>query len=194
MPCTGYLVTRAIVSLALLIFLSGGCLPPQADFEIGLGTTRIAGIVNITARERTQGDPLIVVFKYHHQFITAGDGTAILRPTAHVVQVGRAGGYSIDMPADVVWMDILFIAPERLTEKFHFRRQLGIGNVTYRPNLVPMPDWRSHFYTFISPQLEHLIVEARYRLSPPEQRVLSQWLLAQNARLEDNRGKAGAHF
>ncbi len=171
------------IALGLLGLLLAGCLPPQADFEWGVGTSRITGFMTSLPTAPPGEGAIVVAYKFHHQFITYGDGQAVLRPTAHVVSVGSAGDFSISMPADVVAMDILFIAPERLTEQFHFKRQLGVGDVTYRAVMRPMGDWRSHYYTFLIPQLEHLIVESRYRLAPEGVERLSAWLQAQNRRL-----------
>lgn len=161
----------------------GACFPPQASYDVGLATSRVTGFVNARPADPTLGGPLIVVLKYHHQYVTYGDGSPVLRPSAHVVRPGRAGGFSVDMPSDVVSMEMFFIAPEHLTQVFRFRRQIGVGNIHYRADLQPMQDWRSHYYTFLSPQLEHLIVEPRYNLAPAEQRMLAEWLQVQNARL-----------
>jgi hypothetical protein len=127
---------------------------------------------------------LIVVFQ-HHSLMTGFAGEpAITRQTVMLVTAGAQGEFRIPMPQDVVMVDVLFAAPERLTDTFHFRRQLGIGTVTYTARLPPVPDWRGHFYTFLAPQLEHLIVEARYGLSIPDQERLVKWLTEQKRRLD----------
>jgi hypothetical protein len=50
-----------------------------------------------------------------------------------------------------------------------------------------MRDWRSHFYTYLIPELEHVIVEPRYQLPLPDQAQLSTWIGAQRKRLEAER-------
>ena len=180
---------RLILLLALQVPLLGACLPPQASFSLGLGTSHIHGFI-ITAPEQTlPGGPLVVAYAYHHQFVTRADGTALLVPTGRVVKPGPQGDFVIDVPADVVRMEILFIAPGYLTDLFRFQRQLGVGDIEYRAALQAMPDWRSHYYTYLSPRLEELILDQRYRLAPAEQQLLGQWLRMQDARLAP---KAGA--
>lgn len=171
--------TAGLIGLLML----AGCLPPQADFSPGLSTQRISGFLNTPGIQPVQGTPLIVVYKFHRSFASVPPQGIVLTPTAHVVYVARSGAFSISIPWDVVAADVFFIAPGRLTEVFQFKRILGVGNITYRANLKPMTNWRAHFYTFLNPQLQHLIVEKRYRLLPGDLRNLSQWLDFQNRRL-----------
>lgn len=190
-------------ALALLCaLLLAGCFPPQTDYEFGLGTTEVAGVVDLGNKDPTESDAIVVVLKNHHTFIPRSGGAAfsddarsefrgsITRPTAHVQRVDRAGAYYIDMPADVVSVDILFIAFNRLTMRRHFDRSVGIGRINYRAILPAMPGWRDHFYTFLEPQLQEMIVDSRYRLSRAEQKLLGDWLDAQKKLLEAGRGKS----
>lgn len=165
------------------LFMLAGCLPPQADFSLGLGTQRISGFLNAPGITPAQGTPLIVVYKFHRSFVSDPPQGHALTPTAHVVHVARSGAFSIGIPWDVVAADVFFIAPGRLTQVFQFKRILGVGAITYRADLKPMANWRDHFYTSLNPQLQHLIVENRYRLSPGDLSKLSQWLNFQNRRL-----------
>ncbi len=180
---------RVALLLGGLAALLAACLPPQADYSVGLGTNHIRGIVSIppgtpAAPDSTEpGGPLVVAYLYHHQFVTYGNGSAVLVPTARVLRPGRQGDFSLELPADVVRADLLFIAPGHLTQLFHFQRQLGVGDIDYRAQLQRIGDWRSHYYTYLSPQLENLILERRYRLDPAEQQLLGQWLQLQNERL-----------
>jgi hypothetical protein len=177
-------VALLLATLLLAAPLLAGCLPTQATFEPGLGTGRISGSLRIEREAPPHGGLLIVVLQQHHQFVTRDeDGSAVLRAGAQVLQPGRAGGFVIHVPGDVVAMDVLFIAAEHLTEVFHFRRQVGMGDIHYQARLPYTADWRSHYYTFLSSQLEYLITEPRYRLDPAGQRLLGQWLQAQNERL-----------
>lgn len=173
-----------VLAAALLAALAaGGCVQSGASYDVGLGTSRVSGVLEASPDADAAGGPLVVAYKYHHQFVNQADGSAVLRPTAHVLRPGREGSFAIAVPADVVRMEVFFIAPGHLTDVFRFRRQLGVGNIRYRPLLPPMDDWRSHFYTFLGPQLEHLVVEPRYRLPPADQRLLANWLQRQTARL-----------
>ena len=178
--------SRALIKQAaglIGFFMLAGCLPPQADYSFGLSTERITGFLNAPGLTPAQGTPLIVVYKFHRSFAGAPPQGPVLTPTAHVVHVARSGAFSIGIPWDVVAANVFFIAPGRLTEIFQFKRTLGMGAITYRADLKPMANWRDHFYTSLNPQLQHLIVENRYRLSPGDLSKLSQWLNFQNRRL-----------
>jgi len=167
----------------IAVILSG-CLPPQASFSPGFGTSEIRGVIQLPPPDPAAGPPLVVVFQ-HRSLLTGFSGeTAITRQTVSLSTVGQYGQFTISMPQDVVAVEILFAAPERLTDTFRFQRQLGVGTVTYTPTLPVIGDWRSHFYTFLEPQLEHLIVETRYQLSPRDQERLTQWLNDQKRRLQ----------
>ena len=172
----------SLLAIAAALLLSA-CLGPGADYRIGLGTTRVTGILNIPLKDLPEGGPVIVVIKYHHTFIETGGNEVLKRPSAHKVYVGAEGEFNISMPTDVVEMIMMFIAPGHLTDTFHLRRQLGVGDVTYRPNMQPMTGWRSHYYTYLKPQLQHYITEERYRMSPGEQNELSKWLQLQDSLL-----------
>lgn len=179
----GWVARCALALIGMALLALPGCLPPQASFSPGLGTQEIRGVLELPGPDAGAGPPLIVVF-LHHSLMTGFAGEpAITRQTVMLATVGPQGEFRIPMPQDVLRVDILFAAPERLTDTFHFQRQLGIGTVTYTARLPVAPDWRGHFYTYLAPQLEHLIVETRYGLSTRDQERLSQWLSGQKRRL-----------
>lgn len=176
-----------------------GCLPPRADFEVGFGTTEIVGTVNVGTGGAAGHDALVVILKNHYKFIplyqndnfgprnSLARAGSITHPTAHVQEVGASGTFAISMPFDVVSVDVMFIAPDHLTDTFSYARSLGLGRITYRADLPPMPDWRGHFYTFLEPQLQDLIVDQRYQLADRDQKRLGDWLLAQKKRFQELR-------
>ncbi|MBI4084089.1 MAG: hypothetical protein HY423_15910 [Candidatus Lambdaproteobacteria bacterium] len=170
-----------------LALLAGGCLPAAADYRLGVATTEIVGTFDVSGLDPGLGSPIIVVLKYHYKFETPETGERVTHPSAHLARLLADGGFAISMPADVVSVAVLFIAPDRLTDEFRFRRQIGIGHVGYRARGKPMPDWRDHFYTYLQPLLQELVVEPRYQLSPAEIGTLSTWLEAQRERLERKR-------
>ena len=194
LPATALLASQLALLLATLGALLGGCLPPQATADFGLGTQRIQGTLRTSAPAPLPGGGLVVVYAYHHQFVTQPDGSPILSATARVIQPSADGHFSFAMPSDVLRVVVLFVAPGHLTEVFRFSRQLGVGDVTYQADLQPMAGWRDHYYTYLSPQLQNLIVEPRYRLPPQEQQRLAAWLQVQNERLgtEAGQGRPGA--
>ena len=170
-----------LISISLMI---GGCLPPEADFKWGLGTSEIVGTVETASSDTDMADVLVVVFQSHYLLKTMDTEERIYRVSARLGYVDDFGRYVVHMPSDVVTLELMFIAPDHLTDQFRFNRQIGIGQVSYRAHLREHSDWRSHFYTFLQPILSDLIVEQRYRLSREDQLRLGNWLQAQQARLE----------
>ena len=174
--------------LALIACLPclGGCVPQGATYSFGMSTAEIAGQVEVE-ESATSGPPLVLVYKYHYKFVEIAPGEVIKHPTASLAAVAPDGSFSISVPIDVVDIEAFFIAPDRLTDLFQFHKQVGIGRIVYRPKLPRMFDWRSHFYTYLVPELEHVIVESRYDLPLQDQATLSAWLTGQRIRLESKR-------
>lgn len=176
------------MGLALIAFLPwlAGCVPQGATYSLGMSTTEIAGQVEVE-EPATSGAALVLVYKYHYTFVEMEPGVFLTHPTASLVPVGPDGAFSISVPNDVVAVEAFFIAPDRLTDLFQFHKQVGVGRIVYRPKLPRMFDWRSHFYTYLAPELEHVIVESRYDLPLQDQATLSAWLTGQRNRLEAKR-------
>ena len=188
-----------IVHFISLVVLATGCSTADTEYEFGFGTTEVSGVVNLGPDNPDDADAIVVVLKNHDMFIPLdqrdeisgiehqGFTRNITHPTAHVVPVSSEGAFTINMPSNVVSVDIMFIARNKLTRRVQFRRSAVIGRIKYRPTLASMPDWRSHFYTYLEPQLQEYIVEPRYRLSRPEQQILGDWLTHQKESLETGR-------
>lgn len=162
------------------------CVPAGAEYDFGYATHQVSGRYELAGFRAENGAALAIVYKQHYKFLDVTTGKRITHPTAHVVVVRANGAYSVDMPNDVTEVDILFVAPDYLTHQFRFKRQIGIGNITFNPKLKPMIRWRDHYYTYLLPQLEHLIVDVRYKLSNREQQILGDWLHQQQARLSSS--------
>lgn len=185
-----------VISLALL---ATGCSTADTEYEFGFGTTEVFGVVDLGQDDPEDADAIVVVLKNHDMFIPLdrrdeisgieyqGFTRNITHPTAHVIPVSREGAFTIQIPSNVVSVDIMFIARNKLTRRVQFRRSAVIGRIKYRPTLVSMPDWRNHFYTYLEPQLQEYIVEPRYQLSRSEQRILGDWLTHQKNNLETGR-------
>lgn len=185
-PLAPFSAARRLTLLILLVLglLAAGCLPQDASFNLGLSTGRIDGNVDMAALDASLGAPIVVAIKHHHRFSGyQEDERPVTHPTAHVVRVYRDGRFTVSMPSDVVSMEIMVLIPGFLSRSYSFKRSLGLGNITLRPTLTRQPEWRSHFYTFIQPQVQHLIVETRYQLADAEQQQLATWLTAQQQRL-----------
>jgi hypothetical protein len=167
----------------LLLPALSGCLPDRASFRIGMSTSEIVGVLDMSESE-SSGPPLILVYKQHYLFAEVEPGVILTHPTAHLAAIRPDGTFSISIPTDVVEVEAFFIAPNHLTDEFRFHKQVGIGQIVYRPYLPRMPDWRNHFYTYLVPELEHVIVERRYDLPVHDQATLSAWILDQRKRME----------
>lgn len=165
----------------------GGCLPERAEFEWGLSTSRIVGTVRSEGDVPAPEDVLIVVFRHQYLLEKPGTGERVYRTSAQVTSIDAEGRYTVPMPSHVVGVDILFIAANRLSDEFQFRRQIGIGEVTYRAELPPHPAWHNHYYSYVQPILTDLVTEERYRLSPDEQYRLGTWMERQQDRLAAQR-------
>lgn len=191
---TGILLCRVDRCTVLLMIVAvgflGGCLPADADFSLGISTSRIDGRFNLERLDTGSGPPLVIAIKHHHKFTTLDAESRITHPTAHVIRVDPSGAFTVFMPSDVVAIDLILMAPDHLSRQFAFKRSLGVGDITIKAELKPMPAWRSHFYTFIEPQLQHMVVEQRYEMNEFEQGLLFDWLTAQQKRLEEGREQA----
>ena len=188
-----------IAQFMTLAALATGCSTANTEYELGFGTSVVSGTVNLGLDDQGDTTPIVVVLKNHDMFIPQNRRDEFTgaphpeftpnftHPTAHVVAVSSEGAFSIYLPPNVVSVDILFIARDRLTRHVQFRRSALIGRIKYRADLAAMPDWRSHFYTYLEPQLQEYIVEPRYRLSRSEQRILGDWLTDQKNNLESGR-------
>lgn len=181
---THYSAWPASIWLLPIGLMLGGCLPPEADFKWGLGTSEIVGTVEPAGSDTDMGEVLVVVFQSHYLLKTMDTEERVYRVSARLGNVDDFGRYVVHMPSDVVTLDLMFIAPDHLTDQFRFNRQIGIGQVSYRATLREHPDWRAHFYTYLQPILSDLIVEQRYRLSRKDQMRLGNWLQTQQARLD----------
>jgi len=190
-----------------------GCFPPQASYNLGLTTTRVEGTLEVEDPQ-SAGEPLILVYQYHYSFIEMNEergpgmggaplmpGEPMLQldgsrglayPTASLAAVRPDGSFTISVPADVVRLEIFFVSPDRLTDVFQFSKQLGVGRIVYDAKLPRMRGWRSHFYTYLMPELQHVIVDPRYKLPLQDQGRIGAWLDAQRTRLEAMRKPAPA--
>jgi hypothetical protein len=179
------------LGLALVaLFCLAGCLPQQASYDFGISTSQIVGDLEVEDPD-TAGPPLVFVYKYHYLFVNESSDdpvphtpSTVARATASLAPVLSDGSFSISVPTDVVRLEVFFISPDRLTDIFQFQKQVGIGRVVYHARLKRMPDWRSHFYTYLKPELENVIVDSRYELPPQDQAQLAAWLTQQQTRLE----------
>lgn len=163
----------------------GGCFPADADFRWGVGTTAIVGAVEAPGEPKLDfHDVLIVVYQTHYLFQQIESERPVYRVSADLRSVDKYGEFRVPMPSDVVSLELIVIAPDRLTGQFKFNRQVGIGQVIYTPELLLHNDWYSHFYTYIQPMLSHLIVEPRYQLSMEDQQRLGDWIQTQSDRMQ----------
>ena len=143
-------------------------------------------MIDLPPPDANAGPPIVIVFRSHSLLTGFSGEPNLTRQTASLAHLGQYNQFTIAVPSDVVELQIIVAAPERLTDTFQFHRQIGMGTITYKPSLAHVTDWRSHFYTYLQPQLEHLITEPRYEMSAFDQDRLTQWLTDQKHRLESH--------
>ena len=182
--------TPLLATLGLAALLSA-CLPHEADFRFGVSTSEVDGYVESDGGPLDTRDILIVVFQHHYLFETMETEQRVYRVSADIRGVERDGTFRVPMPSDVVTLELIVVAPDRLSTEFRFNRQVGIGQVAYHPILQAHSQWYSHFYTYIQPLLSNLIVERRYQLSNEDQQRLGDWLTVQSARMDALRASQG---
>ncbi len=168
----------------------GGCLQSRADYHLGVSTSEVVGTLDVGGDEAALDRTLILVYKYHYKFAQLDQEEVITHPTASIVRARPDGTFSFSVPTDVVDVEAMFVAPDRLTDVFRFHKQVGIGQVIYHARLPPMRGWRNHFYTSLAPELQHVIVDPRYQLGAYDQALLSDWLREQQRRLEAPRAES----
>ena len=171
----------AVLALAALL---SACMPQEADFRFGVSTSEVVGYVEGDNGPLDPRDILIIVFQHHYLFETMETQQRVYRVSADIRGVEGDGSFRVPMPSDVVTLELIVVAPDRLSTEFRFNRQVGIGQVAYHPILQAHSKWYSHFYTYIQPMLSNLIVERRYQLSNEDQQRLGNWLTVQSARMD----------
>lgn len=185
---------RTLLWVLTLIF-TAGCAPAGADFEFGFGTNEIVGGVVVEEGHPNNAPPFVVAYHHHYKFIPFGPAAdnprkhpdqfqSITHPTAQIVKVNPEGKYKVKMPADVVGIELFFIASGRLTQTFSYRRSLGLGKITFNTTLPHNAGYKSHFYTYLQPQLSWIITEKRFKLSNPSLQFLSEWLTQEAKKLQ----------
>lgn len=169
----------------LAAFALAGCFPPDADFRFGVSTSEILGAVEAPGDPPLDpGDVLVIVFQHHYLLQTYDSEERVFRVSADLRRLSRTGEFRVPLPSDVAKVELIVIAPDRLTGEFRFSRQIGIGQVMYHPTLLPHRGWYSHFYTYVQPMLSNLITEDRYQLSQEDQQRLGDWLQYQADRMQ----------
>ncbi len=189
--------------MAAVLLLLAACLPEGVSWRAGWGSRQVR--VVISDEEGGQlSYALGVAYKYHHTFIRLDgaeeggeenlaqkvgqdDGRPLRRISAQVLRPDANGVMVISMPPDVVELEMLFMAPRRLTKVLRLRHQLGLGDIFYQAQLQSMSDWRSHYYTYLVPRLQPLLTEEGYGLSPRSQQLLGEWLSDRQQVLEAGR-------
>ena len=175
--------TPLLAAIGLAALLSA-CLPQEAEFRFGVSTSEVVGYVESGGGPLDPRDILIVVFQHHYLFETMETQQRVYRVSADIRGVERDGTFRVPMPSDVVTLELIVVAPDRLSTEFRFNRQVGIGQVAYHPIMQAHSKWYSHFYTYIQPMLSNLIVERRYQLSSEDQQRVGDWLTVQSTRMD----------
>jgi len=166
----------------------GGCLQTGAHFDFGLGTTEIHGNLTLEGKPLPAGQAVALVFQEEHLFVSVGPEGVPGDPsrrdtekqltyrTVRLAHISPEGRWWLPMPDHVLEVRVMFMLPGCATEEFRFRRQLGVGDVTFDVDMKPLPEWRDHFYTYIQPVVQNVLADSRYRMSPQDMQGLDGWL------------------
>ena len=110
------------------------------------------------------------------RFIKLEKESPIYVPKARLIFPDEMGNFNINFDLKASSIDLVFVASGYSMERFFFRRQLGIGELSYHASLTESISWKSEFYLQTRPHLEKYILEQRYKMPDSHQMFLGNWL------------------
>ena len=167
-----YFIILLLFTTTLLI----GCYPDSLKYKLGLGTRTIEGTFLEDDGNLLKSKSFILVVEYYSQFIKLENESPIYFPKARLVFPDGKGNYNINFDLKASSIDLAFVASEYSMERFSFRRQLGIGELSYEARLVRSSNWKNDFFLQIGPYLNKFILEQRYQMLDSQQMFLGNWL------------------
>jgi len=168
---------RSLHKLFLLITLIiGGCYPESLNFKPGWGTRFIEGTVLEDGGEVLKSKCFIVVLEYYSQFIQFENDSPLYAPKARLIFPEENGQYRISFDLEASAIELVFVASSYDMQRFSFKRQIGIGELSYDARLSNSEIWRNQFLMQTSPFLENFIMEQRYEMPDYQQLFIGNWL------------------
>ena len=176
-----------LLFLFLMPGLLGGCYPKSLNYSPGWATSTIDGTVRGARAKMMESQPFIIVLEYYSNFIKFENESPLYAPKARVVFPDKNGNFRVSFDLKATAIDLTFIASAYSMQRFHFRRQLGIGELRYDANLSRSELWQQEFILQTAPFLENFILEQRYKMPDSQQLFLGNWLAEERRRFAEGK-------
>ena len=158
------------------IMILSGCYPDHVRYKWGWATNRIQGnLVDSKGGALPKGN-FIVVQEYYSQFVQFEGEPPIYTPRARLVFPEKDGSFNLSFDLQASKIELTFLAPGYVMQRFFFLRQMGVGDLNYQAVLQKTAGWQDHLFIFISPFLQQFILEDAYRMPETYQLYLGEWL------------------
>ena len=154
----------------------GGCYPETLNYKPGWGTSLIEGTVLDDSGEVLKSKSFIVILEYYSQFIQFENESPLYAPEARLIFPGVNGYYQTSFDLEASAIELAFVASGYDMQRFSFRRQIGIGELSYDARLNRSEVWKNQFLLQTSPFLENFILEQRYKMPDSQQLFLGNWI------------------
>ena len=162
--------------LLLIATLLGGCYPESLDYRPGWGTQWINGTLLGENEDGLKSKGFVVVLEYYSQFIQFENESPLYAPKARLVFPEEDGSFRIKFDLDASAIELVFVASGYTTQRFRFRRQIGVGKLHFDARLSLSEFWRNQFLLQTGPFLDNFIIEQRYQMPDSQQLFLGEWL------------------
>ena len=123
-----------------------------------------------------ESQAFIIVLEYYSNFVKFENESPLYTPKARVVFPEKNGNFNISFDLKATAIDLTFVSSGYNMQRFRFRRQLGIGELTYDASLSRSEVWKNEFILQTAPFLENFILEQRYKMPDSQQLFLGNWL------------------
>ena len=153
-----------------------GCYPKQVSYHWGWATHEIQGTMLDQDRGLLPEPYFLVVQEYYSQFVQMEGNAPIYVPRARLVFPQKDGSFHLQFDYRASQIQLAFIAPGYVMQRFFFQRQMGVGALNYQALMQATDQWQDHLLLTVGPFLRQFIVEEHYRLLPVHQLFLEDWL------------------
>ncbi|MBF0276661.1 MAG: hypothetical protein HQM13_02660 [SAR324 cluster bacterium] len=159
-----------------------GCYSPHLTYEWGWTTREIKGRMLVKEGDFPGNKGFILVRSYYSQFVELEDGHPSYFPQARLFFPQKGGNFTIPFDLNAAKIDLTFIVPGFVMHSLSFRRQTGVGNLSYEIPLQKTAGWQDHLFVTISPFLQQFILDQRFQLAKAHQMYLGDWLSTEKSK------------
>jgi hypothetical protein len=125
----------------------------------------------------------VVLQEFYGTFAPDPMGGQRFAPKARLLFPDEQGRFRFNFDLRASQLELTFVAEKYVSERFRFQRQLGVGDVRYDAALQATSNWRDEVLLVLTPLVQNLLLEARYRLPERDQLWLGDWLAAQREKI-----------